>query len=317
MNPVARRAAAVSAGFGRWRRLATVRLVGAPIKGSSVTEGVGVVEGGGGAYEKGDLVYASKLSGSWGETGGVLTVDDGSLTKLPGAPSLASAAHLGAAATACSLLGSAVAGDVVVLVGGEGAVGQVAAQVAAARGVKLVSLVSPDVADAEDAVDVLKNLGATVAAPADFAASPTFRSVVADLGTPSLLLVEGSKFDAQSVDGLLAAAAQGTAKGRVAVEAADPVDVRDAKLLQTCAALLSPGAKILCYDATTGGLPALGAETLETTDVSAAAAALADLDLTVLSEAHSTATLPRALHLANGAVYKHAYRQPVWLAEEP
>ena len=52
-------------------------------------------------------------------------------------------------------------------------------------------------------------------------------------------------------------------------------------------------------------------------EMAAVVAAVAKADATVFSEAHSDATLPHALHGLDGTVAKHAYRQPVWLADAP
>ena len=146
------------------RSLATLRLVSAPIRGPEMAGAAGVVEQAEGDLAKGDLVFAPTLRCAWGDAATV-TVDAKALVKVPPSVPPAQAAHLGAAAAAAALLDGAVAGDVVLHLGGEGAVGQVAAQLCAARGVSLVSLVGADVADAEDAVEVLKNLGAVCAAP--------------------------------------------------------------------------------------------------------------------------------------------------------
>ena len=297
------------------RSLATLRLVSAPIKGPEMAGAAGVVEQAEGDLAKGDLVFAPTLRCAWGDAATV-KVDAKALVKVPPSVPPAQAAHLGAAAAAAALLDGAVAGDVVLHLGGEGAVGQVAAQLCAARGVSLVSLVGADVADAEDAVEVLKNLGAVCAAPAAFARTPTFRGVVADLGAPSLLLVDAANIDAPAVNALLDA--EGAAARRGALAAAHAVDVRDAKLLAACAALLAPGAKVVAYDSTTGpisGADAFDGGAVDAKAAAAAADAVASHGVAVLSEAHTTATLPRALHVANGAVYKHAFRQPLWLAE--
>jgi NADPH:quinone reductase-like Zn-dependent oxidoreductase len=134
----------------------------------------GVVEQAEGDLAKGDLVFAPTLRCAWGDAATV-TVDAKALVKVPPSVPHAQAAHLGAAAAAAALLDGAVAGDVVLHLGGEGAVGQVAAQLCAARGVSLVSLVGADVADAEDAVEVLKNLGAACAGAAKESVIPNFK----------------------------------------------------------------------------------------------------------------------------------------------
>jgi len=47
-----------------------------------------------------------------------------------------------------------------------------------------------------------------------------------------------------------------------------------------------------------------------------ASAAVAAMETAaVFSEVHASDTVPLAVHAAHGAVYKHAYRQQVWLAD--
>ena len=62
--PLARAAAALPR-----RGFATVRVTmrAAPITGASLTEGVGVVAEAGGGFAKGDVVYATGVSASWGD----------------------------------------------------------------------------------------------------------------------------------------------------------------------------------------------------------------------------------------------------------
>ena len=71
----------------RARGLATVavRMTAAPVLGPALTEGIGVVEAAGGGLEKGDLVFARGLGGTWGDAAAV-QVDPGNLTKLPEGP---------------------------------------------------------------------------------------------------------------------------------------------------------------------------------------------------------------------------------------
>jgi len=297
----------------RARGFATVavRMTAAPVLGPALTEGVGVVESAAEGLKKGDLVFARGLGGTWGDAAAV-QVDPGNLTKLPEGTEPLAGATFGAAATAYRLTVGLAPGGAVVHLGAEGPVGQAVAQLCAARGCHALSFVSAEVPDPEEAVDVLKNLGATAAAPAAFAAAPAFRELVKAVGAPSLMLVDASTMDMKCVDAILAAAKGGVAAGRKAVEAADPRDVRDAKTVQYLHSALAAGGKVCTYGGP--GLASVGATAVEAAGPDMEAFAEAGLGLTVFAERHTTATLPKALHAANGAVRKHAFRTPLWVA---
>ena len=316
-----------------FRRLAStlsVEMRGAAIRGPVLTDGVGVVERGGHGFNAGDLVHARGLRGTWADRA-PLEADATRVVKLPPATPVArAAASFAAAATAYGLLRDVDAGDVVIHLGAEGAVGQCVAQICGARGAKALGLVSGDVLDPEDAVDVLKNLGAVAAAPARFARDPACRALVADLleAAPSdtaTLLVDCERIDVAAVNEVLRAAAHGAGAGRAAMASADARDVRDAKLLRTCAALCGAEATVHAHGAAPEQLLVGGARAFHldqfldgaSGEMAAVVAAVAKADATVFSEAHSDATLPHALHGLDGTVAKHAYRQPVWLADAP
>ena len=176
---------------------------------------------------------------------------------------------------------------------------------------------------------MLKNLGAVAAAPARFARDPACRALVADLleaapsDTATLLVdCEGSTSPPSTK---LRAAAHGAGAGRAAMASADARDVRDAKLLRTCAALCGAEATVHAHGAAPEQLLVGGARAFHldqfldgaSGEMAAVVAAVAKADATVFSEAHSDATLPHALHGLDGTVAKHAYRQPVWLADAP
>jgi len=214
------------------RRLATisVSMRGAPIFGPSLTEGVGEVAEAGSGFAKGDVVFATGVSGAWSAPGAPLAADAACTVKLPPGTSAWQGAHFAAVATATGLLAPVNAGDAVLHLGAEGAVGQLVAQLCAARGAFALSLVGADVPDPEDAVDVLKNLGAHASVPAHFASAPAFRALVAALpAKPKLFLIDASSLDAPAVDALFAAAGKGVAAGRKAVDGADARDVRDVR----------------------------------------------------------------------------------------
>ena len=124
---------------------------------------------------------------------------------------------------------------------------------------------------------------------------------------------------------MLRAAAHGAGAGRAAMASADARDVRDAKLLRTCAALCGAEATVHAHGAAPEQLLVGGARAFHldqfldgaSGEMAAVVAAVAKADATVFSEAHSDATLPHALHGLDGTVAKHAYRQPVWLADAP
>ena len=177
---------------------------------------------------------------------------------------------------------------------------------------------------------MLKNLGAVAAAPARFARDPACRALVADLreAAPSdtaTLLVDCERIDVAAVNEVLRAAAHGAGAGRAAMASADARDVRDAKLLRTCAALCGAEATVHAHGAAPEQLLVGGARAFHldqfldgaSGEMAAVVAAVAKADATVFSEAHSDATLPHALHGLDGTVAKHAYRQPVWLADAP
>ena len=132
---------------------------GAPVRGQVLTDGVGVVERGGHGFNAGDLVHARGLRGTWADRA-PLEADATRVVKLPPATPVArAAASFAAAATAYGLLRDVDAGDVVIHLGAEGAVGQCVAQICGARGAKALGLVSGDVLDPEDAVDAGEGVG--------------------------------------------------------------------------------------------------------------------------------------------------------------
>ena len=96
---------------------------GAPVRGTVLTDGVGVVERGGHGFNAGDLVHARGLRGTWADRA-PLEADATRVVKLPPATPVArAAASFAAAATAYGLLRDVDAGDVVIHLGAEGAVG--------------------------------------------------------------------------------------------------------------------------------------------------------------------------------------------------
>ena len=117
----------------------------------------------------------------------------------------------------------------------------------------------------------------------------------------------------------------GAGAGRAAMASADARDVRDAKLLRTCAALCGAEATVHAHGAAPEQLLVGGARAFHldqflddaSGEMAAVVAAVAKADATVFSEAHSDATLPHALHGLDGTVAKHAYPPPVWLAGAP
>ena len=123
---------------------------------------------------------------------------------------------------------------------------------------------------------------------------------------------------------MLRAAARGAGAGRAAMASADARDVRDAKLLRTCAALCGAEATVHAHGAAPEQLLVGGARAFHldqfldgaSGEMAAVVAAVAKADATVFSEAHSDATLPHALH-GPTAPSPHARRQPVWLADAP
>ena len=139
------------------------------------------------------------------------------------------------------------------------------------------------------------------------------------------LLVDCERIDVAAVNEVLRAAARGAGAGRAAMASADARDVRDAKLLRTCAVLCGAEATVHAHGAAPEQLLVGGARAFHldqfldgaSGEMVAVVAAVAKADATVFSEAHSDATLPHALHGLDGTVAKHAYRQPVWLADAP
>lgn len=304
----------------------SLRMTGAPITGPVLTEGVGYVEASDDKHlAVGDRVFATKLRGAWGGEDERVAADSARCFKVPGDAPTARVANLASAVTAYKLLSGVEAGSVVLHLGGEGPVGQLVAQIGATREVHVVSLVSPHVLDPEAAVDVIKNLGAAAAAPASFATTATFRSVVRGFGDVARVLVDVSGMDVIGANACLLGAAKSTSAGRKAVADAHPADVRDAKVIQTLKALAADGAYLHTYGGRDGDshLLAVDARPFDfdkfasgSPEFQAVVDEVCGADLVVISEAHATHQLPRALHVANGAVHKHAYRAPLWLADE-
>lgn len=297
----------------------SLRLVASPL---ASVDGVGIVEKAGPStqFAANDLAYTA-LS----QLKSVANVDAAKALKLPANTPVEFGAFFASACTAYRLLAGTKEGDVVVHAGGEGAVGQCLAQLAALRGVHLVSLVSSDV-PAKDAVDLLKNLGARVAAPAAYAQAPAFREVVADLGKPMMVVVELDRVDVPAVSSILAAVKKGYKHSKPVLTDADPTDKRDAKLITTLLETVAPpGVKFVTYGGTGATFENASAfsfrawlEKADKKDVDDAvnylATAAIDGNLRVFAESYTTGTLARAPDTVHGC-YRHPFRQPLWLAD--
>jgi len=200
------------------------------------------------AYAEKDSVFADEA---------LLVSPANNVVKLPGETPPNVAASLKSACAAYELLRDVTAGDVVVHYGGESAVGQCVAQLSEQRGAKLVALVSSEVVEFDETVNLLKNLGALVAAPADYALRPGFRAIVHDLGPPSLVIVDSAYVDTANVNVLLEAAKSATTSatrkaftslGINLVDSTNKADIRDARVLSTVLGLAKAGAKLLTFD---------------------------------------------------------------------
>ena len=222
-----------------------------------------------------------------------------SVVKLPPATPPAMAASLSSACGAYDLLKEVTSGDVVVHYGGESVTGQCAAQLSSQRDVKLVSFVASEVVEFDETVELLKNLGALVAAPADYALWPGFRAIITDLGPPSLVIVDTTFIDTTAVNILLDAAKGSTSATRRAFAKIDnnKIDVRDAKILNSILATAKPGARLVCYDEdptkpTLTGFTSvdLAASVKDPLTVDAVATAAANKDLLVFAEAYDEGT---------------------------
>lgn len=298
----------------------SLRVVASPL---ASVDGVGIVEKAGAEtrFAANDLAYAALTEG----LKSVANVEAAKTLKLPPNTPVEFGAFLASACTAYRLLAGTKEGDVVVHAGGEGAVGQCLAQLAALRGVHLVSLVSSDV-PAQDAIDLLKNLGARVAAPAAFAQTPTFREVVADLGKPVMVVVDLCRVDVPAVASILAAVKKGYKHSKPTLTDADPIDKRDAKLITTLLETVAPpGVKFVTYGGTgatfDNAVSFRFPDWLESADqkdlddaVDYLATAAIDGNLRVFAESYTTGTLSRAPDVIHGC-YRHPFRQPLWLAD--
>ncbi|KAJ8599039.1 hypothetical protein CTAYLR_007688 [Chrysophaeum taylorii] len=303
-----------------------VRMLASPVT-ATLQEGVGVVEAVGdraaSLFKKDDLAFSPKFSG----LKSVAKVDASRAVKIPTAVPAELGAFFARACTAYRLLASTAPGDVVLHCGAEGAVGQCLAQLAAARDVTLISLVS-SVPYVDEAVDLLKNIGATVAAPAYYSQDGGFRSVVADLGKPSLVILDVSAMDVKAVNTILQAATKPFSIAKAVLEDADAADKRDAHLVATLVeTIAAPTAKLVTHDSRPDDSVLLNAtpfsidewfEAAPADDKGQTVAAVADAAaadaLKVWVEAYDTATLPRALELRDRGVYVHPFRQPVWVS---
>lgn len=155
--------------------------------------------------------------------------------------------------------------------GGESAVGHCLAQLAvrevisglsarafcfvyqAARGVTLISLVSADVPSTDDAVELLKNIGATIAVPAPYVRDSAFRKVMSDIDAPRLVIMDMSRTDVLAVNSIFGAAKVRFSTAKAALESAHQFDKRDAKLVTTLLeTIAAPGAKLVTHDARPG-----------------------------------------------------------------
>ena len=197
---------------------------------------------------------------------------------------------------------------------------------AAARGVKTIAVISSDVQECSEAVDLLKNIGAEVALPANMVIGTTFREICADLGPASLLVVDVSTMDCAAVNAVLAAPKAGFSKARALLESSDERDVRDAKVIAAVSQATAKGCKVLAIGGRAGDEVLAGTTPFDVGDwlAQADAAALADAlaqvgaalttgDLKVWAETHNTAMLARA---QKPHVFQHAFRTGLWLQNE-
>ncbi|GAB0491272.1 hypothetical protein MMPV_002524 [Pyropia vietnamensis] len=139
--------------------------------------------------KEGDYVVPAKAGlGTWRHAA-VLSSSD--VLAVPKSVPLAVAATLtSGASTALRLLsdfGSLSSGDVVVQSGGESAVGEAVAQLAAKRGVKTVTFVKEN-AEYTATVERLKAVGGDVVVSEAYASSSGMRELIADIGSPKLAL---------------------------------------------------------------------------------------------------------------------------------
>lgn len=275
-----------------------LRMVASPVASN---EGVGIVEAVGSqaaeVFAKEDLAYSAAV----GELKSLAKIEASRAVKLPAGVPAEVGAFFASACTAYRILATTTAGDVVVHLGGQTAVGQCLAQLAAARGVQLVSLVSADVPAADDAVDLLKNLGAFAAAPAAYALDAAFRKLIRDLGAPRLLVVDVSRSDVAAVNTILDAAKLSYSKAKAALEEAHAYDKLEAKLVYTLTeTIAAEGYHLVTHGARSGQPTLLNAtnfardDWLKTEDlptvVDNVATAAADDQLKVWVEAYTTDT---------------------------
>mmetsp|Transcript_14144 Transcript_14144/g.18906 ORF Transcript_14144/g.18906 Transcript_14144/m.18906 type:complete len:328 (-) Transcript_14144:376-1359(-) len=321
-----------------WRRVATrfqqkstfatlaprdvnIRVQAAALEGA--VGGFGIVESCGSkvnGLNTNDKVYIKKISKKAMLEPSV-AIESDLCMKLPSEIRPEVGALFGAACAADRLLASSVAGDTVIHLGGDSALGQCLAQFARQRNIQLISLVSPEVPEYEQTIELLKNLGALLAAPLDYALTPAFRQIIAqDLDLASLLIIDMTYIDSQAVNTILAATNNGSISSiRSVLQTADPRDIHDAKRINALVAASTPGAAFYTYSANSatpirGSAPFFPEDALAHADTIQRVSQATD-SLAVFVEAYDASTIETAHMRISSGVYKHPYRTPLFVTE--
>ena len=231
----------------------SIQLAGAPIT-HALQEGYGVVTSVGSkvsSLKESDVVFVNKLSEKdFADFSKDVVVDSSTASKIPESTDPSVASCFTSACAAYKLLEDVKENEVVVHYGAETAIGQFLAQFSRKRNFKLISLVSSDTVEFDETVDLLKSLGSFMAAPADYCIWPGYRKICDELGNPTRVIVDSTHLDTPKVNLLLEGAAKGFKASRKAVEKAEKIDLRDAKILNTMLSCASkPLASFVSYDA--------------------------------------------------------------------
>jgi len=124
----------------------------------------------------------------------VATAKESDVVKVPSTIPLEFAATLNIPLTALRLLedfGSLKAGDVVLQTAAETAIGKAIVQVAKSKGLRTVNIIS-DVPGYPQNASFLRELGADIVVPADYAESDKFAKLLSDYDKPKLGIVGGA-----------------------------------------------------------------------------------------------------------------------------